>query len=91
MTAGDRPRISRALAHAIYQEDKTVHGLAYRSRYDNSQICYALFDRVVETDLLPATANRFDEYRDRVDALMRHYGAAFDPGVPIPDLGQLTS
>ena len=82
---------SRALALAIYQEDASVQGLAYRSRYDNSHIRYVLFDRATETDLSPVAANRFDEHRDRVDALMRNYGAAFDPCLPIPDLSDLTS
>jgi hypothetical protein len=82
---------SRALALALYQEHKTVHGLAYRSRYDNGQICYALFDRVAETDLSAVTADRFDAHRDRVKALMDYYGATFDSSVPIPDFDDLTS
>lgn len=75
---------SRALALSIHQEDISIDGLAYRSRYDNGEICHALFDRVAGADLAVATAERFDQHKDRVDNLMRRYGAVFDTSASIP-------
>ncbi|KIQ02441.1 hypothetical protein RU07_11805 [Agrobacterium tumefaciens] len=74
---------SRALALALHSEFGDLDGLAYRSRYNNGEICYAVFDRITiaEFDVEPVSA--FVDFRDRVDALMEFYGAVFDTSPPI--------
>lgn len=74
---------SRALALALYHEFPVLYGLAYRSRYNNGEICYALFDRVAAADLSPVKADAFRDHPDRVDGLMSLYGAAFDTSAAI--------
>jgi len=76
---------SRELAFALFQELSNLDGLAYRSRYNNGEICYALFDRVTDAELTSFESERFDENPARVDALMRLYGASFDTSSPVPD------
>ena len=80
----DDYRQSRALAVSIFTHLATIDGLAYRSRYNNGEICYALFDRVVATDLSIAKQERFDAIPDRVDQLMRLHRAVFDTSPPVP-------
>ena len=70
--------LSRQLALDLYQSFPTIDGLAYRSRYNNGQICYALFDRVDLSDLVAAGTVNFDEHPSIVDSLMTLYGAVFD-------------
>jgi hypothetical protein len=69
---------SRQLALDLYREFPALDGLAYRSRYDNGQICYALFDRVDPSDLILAGRLDFDKHPAIVDDLMKLYGAVFD-------------
>jgi hypothetical protein len=74
---------SRNLALDFYQSFPTLDGLAYRSRYNNGEICYALFDRVEVTDLLVLNTNRFDENPIRVKQLMSLYRAVFDTSLHV--------
>lgn len=74
---------SRQLALDFYSSFPAIHGLAYRSRYNNGQICFALFDRVDPADLVPMSRLDFDQAPNVVDDLMRLYGAAFDTS-PLP-------
>ena len=46
VSATDDYAPSRKLALELYQDFSTLDGLAYRSRHNNGEICYALFDRV---------------------------------------------
>jgi hypothetical protein len=69
---------SRSLALAFYQEFPNLDGIAYRSRYDNGELCFALFDRIPSSMLRPIASERFDANPLRVDYLMRMYGAVFD-------------
>lgn len=71
---GDRPR---ALAEQ-WLGFLELDGLAYRSRYDNGQICYALFDRVKASELTPSGWLDLAKHPEVVDALMNLYGAVFD-------------
>lgn len=43
---------SRNLALALYEDFAALDGLAYRARHNNREICYALFDRVLPSDLV---------------------------------------
>ena len=77
----DTYALSRDLAHRIHATG--VHGLAYRSRYNNGEICYALFDRVAPTDLTPMRTNQFDAAGDTVSRLMALYRASFDASASV--------
>lgn len=81
----DDYRHSRALALSIFTHLPAIDGLAYRSRYNNDEICYAVFDRVAATDFSIARQESFDTIPDRVDQLMRLHRAVFDRSSPIPD------
>ncbi|MGI4800219.1 MAG: RES family NAD+ phosphorylase [Janthinobacterium lividum] len=69
---------SRQLALDFYSAFPAIDGLAYRSRYNNGQVCFALFDRVDPADLVPTSKLDFNDAPTEVDSLMRLYGAAFD-------------
>jgi hypothetical protein len=74
---------SRALALALFREFPTLDGLAYRSRYNNGEICYAIFDRVAVGEIETGTVEAFKDHPNRVDALMALHGATFDLGPPL--------
>lgn len=74
---------SRQLALDFHSAFPTIDGLAYRSRYNNGQVCFALYDRVDPEDLVPTARLDFDKAPAVVDDLMRLYGAAFDTS-PLP-------
>ena len=56
----------------------------YRARHDNSELCYALFDRVRVSDLTLGPSQFFREHKSERDALMAKYGAIFDTSLPVP-------
>lgn len=68
----------RQLALDFHTAFPTIDGLAYRSRYNNGQVCFALFDRVQPADLVPTGRLDFHLAPAVIDDLMRLYGAAFD-------------
>ena len=74
---------SRKFALQVFNSSPSIDGLAYRSRYDNGEICYALFDRVAAVDLTAVSTERFDGKPDRVDELMERYRAVFDTSAPV--------
>lgn len=76
----------RRVALAAYQEDLSLHGLTYRARHDNGELCYAFFDRVRASDLDPGPQRLFREHENQRDALMAKYGAVFDTSPPVPPL-----
>lgn len=77
---------SRALALALHAEFSNLDGLAYRSRYNNGEICYAIFDRIAPGEFDPGPVSPFVDHKDRVDAMMELYGAVFDTSLPIPPI-----
>ncbi|MSO99656.1 MAG: RES domain-containing protein [Acetobacteraceae bacterium] len=80
----DDHTFSRSLALSIHAGLPGVHGLAYRSRYNNGEICYALFDRVAAADLTPSGYERFDASSPTIMRLMALHRAVFDTSAPIP-------
>lgn len=74
---------SRALALALHNDFPALEGLAYRSRHNNGEICYALFDRVLSSDLVALPSHRFEDNRSRVDELVRLHGAVLDTSAAI--------
>lgn len=79
--ADDYPA-SRRLALDLHQDFPALDGLAYRSRFNNGQICYALFDRVAAADLVSQGSTDFATHPTLVDSLMSLYGAVFDTSSP---------
>lgn len=78
VSASDDYGPSRALALDLYNDFPTLEGLAYRSRHNNGEICYALFDRVATSDLVELPGHLFENNRARVDELVRLHGAILD-------------
>lgn len=83
ISAGADYAPSRALALALHEDYRDLDGLAYRSRHNNGEVCYALFDRVLSGDLLTLPGHRFEDDPDRTDQLMRLHGAVFDKSLLI--------
>jgi hypothetical protein len=71
------------LALALHNDFPALEGLAYRSRHNNGEICYALFDRVLSSDLVALPSHRFEDNRSRVDELVRLHGAVLDTSAAI--------
>lgn len=69
---------SRQLALDFHTAFPVLDGLAYRSRYNNGQICFALFDRVEAGSMVPAGQMDFHSHPAVIDDLMALYGAVFD-------------
>ncbi|WP_245431813.1 RES domain-containing protein [Rhizobium sophoriradicis] len=67
----------------LYNDFPSLAGLAYRSRHNNGEICYALFDRVLSSDLIELPSHFFEDNRTRVDELVRLHGAILDTSAPI--------
>lgn len=70
--------LSRALALRIYTAFPYLHGLAYRSRYNNGEICYGIFNRVSSGDLTIVQSQRFKSDGSTVRRLMALHRALFD-------------
>ena len=76
----------RRVALALFTEAATpLDGIAYRSRHNNGELCFALFSRVDPSDLPEAgSPSRFDMNQAIVDQLALKYGMAFDTSKPVP-------
>lgn len=76
---------ARLVAAAIHAASTEVDGLAYRSSHNNGEICYALFDRVLPTELTAlGPAKKFSCHPTIVDELISEHGAVLDRSNPIP-------
>ena len=73
---------SRRLALDLYLAFSDLDGIAYRSRYDNGQICFALFDRVAVVEFNSLHTQEFETVPTVVDQIMALYGAVFDTSPP---------
>ncbi|MBB5051777.1 MAG: RES family NAD+ phosphorylase [Afipia sp.] len=78
VSANDDYGPSQTLALQLYQDFPELDGLAYRSRHNNGEICYAIFDRVLPTDLIQLAGQHFRDHRKRTDELVRLHGAVLD-------------
>ncbi|WP_297104233.1 RES family NAD+ phosphorylase [uncultured Devosia sp.] len=83
VSASDDYGPSRALALDLFNDFPSLDGLAYRSRHNNGEICYALFDRVASRDLAELPSHLFENNRTRVDELMGLHGAILDDSAPV--------
>lgn len=78
LTAIDDNGPSRALALELHNDFPALDGLAYRSRHNNGEIFYVLFDRVPSIDLVELPSHLFEDNRTRVDELIQFHGAVLD-------------
>jgi hypothetical protein len=85
--AGDDYGPSQAISLAFYA--KGLDGIAYRSRHNNDQLCYALFDLVAPTDLAIVETHDFAGMAAIADQLVRRHGAAWDKMLALPPLSKL--
>ncbi len=74
---------SREVALAAFREGPDLDGIIYRSRHDNGEMCFALFDRVTSSDLDPGRTRFFYEQPHICDSLMVKYGAVYDTSPPV--------
>lgn len=75
---------SRQIALAAFRERPDLDGLAYRSRHDNGELCFALFDRVTSAHFDPGRSRLFHEHPHISASLMAKYGAVYDTSPPVP-------
>jgi hypothetical protein len=75
---------SRQIALAAFREGPDLDGIAYRSRHDNGELCFALFDRITGADFDAGRVQSFQEQPHICDSLMDRYGAVYDNSLPVP-------
>ncbi|MBV9109875.1 MAG: RES family NAD+ phosphorylase [Gemmatimonadetes bacterium] len=63
----------QALALAVWEHADGVDGIEYRSRWDDSRLCIALFDRAADAVGAPGPAHPLDTPA-LVRPILRHYG-----------------
>jgi len=78
VSTSDDYAASRSLALALYTDFPKLDGLAYRSRFNNGEVCFVFFARVFPEDLIAMPGQHFDAHPTRVDELMTLHGAVFD-------------
>lgn len=78
VTASEDYAASRNLALSLFEDFPSVDGLVYRSRHNNGEVCYAVFDRVRPADVTPMAGHLFEDNRERVDQLIQLHGAVLD-------------
>jgi hypothetical protein len=76
----------RRIALAAFLECPTLDGVTYRSRHNNGELCYALFDRVQPDELEPGPKACFRDHPTELDAHMAKYGAVFDTSLAVPPI-----
>jgi hypothetical protein len=82
--AADDEGSPRRLALDVHKQCPTVGGIAYRSRPNNRELCFALFDRVATRDLSVGSKHPLRDHRADVDRLTPKYGAVYDLSSPVP-------
>jgi hypothetical protein len=70
--------ICRSLAFELWKHPKQIDGIAYRSRFDNDEICIALFDRASDAVVIDSTERLVDD-EARLGRILDKYGVGLDP------------
>jgi len=70
--------ICRRLALELWRHPKQVDGIAYRSRFDDDELCVALFDRAIDAIAIDATEGLLDDMR-RLGRILDKYDVGLDP------------
>lgn len=79
---GDDYGSPQALSLAFYS--RGIEGIVYRSRHNNDQICYALFNLIAASDLKVIETHHFADAPAVAQGMMGN--AKWDPLKPLPDL-----
>jgi RES domain len=69
--------LPQAWSAALHNHPGTFDGIAYRARHDNSEICYALFDRSRTAIVVVQRNNNLDA--DWFYSLLRYYSVGIAP------------
>jgi tetratricopeptide (TPR) repeat protein len=78
---------SRQLVQAIWSHPMNVHGITYRSRYDPSRFCYAIFDRAERYLREKNTGNLLDHHPQLLENILKEYNLSLlDASVPIKNI-----
>lgn len=78
---------SRRIAETLFAEAPKLNGIAYRSRHNNGELCYALFDRGhSDAGLRAGGSTPFKGKPAEITALIQRYGIRIDPESPLPPL-----
>lgn len=70
--------VCRRIAFALWSHPLHVDGIAYRSRFDNDELCIALFDRASDAIVIDTTEGLMDDAR-RLAATLNKYDVGLDP------------
>jgi tetratricopeptide (TPR) repeat protein len=64
---------SRQLVQAVWSHPMNVHGITYRSRFDPSRFCYAIFDRAARYLIEKNTGNLLDDHPQLLENILKEY------------------
>ena len=70
--------VCRSLALELWKHPKQIDGIAYRSRFDNDEICVALFDRAGDAVVIGSTEGLVDD-EVRLGDILDKYDVGLDP------------
>ncbi len=70
--------VCRELALALWSHPLNVDGIAYRSRFDNDELCIALFDRASDAIIIDTTEGLMNDAR-RLAKTLDKYDVGLDP------------
>ena len=87
ITAGSDYTPSQNLSLFFY--NKMLDGIQYRSRHNNDELCYALFDRVQPADLKKIATFDFATHRSVAEDFVSAVGSAFDTSPSLPPITSL--
>jgi RES domain len=83
ITSGNSYRTSRAFAEAAFAKYVDCDGLAFKSRHDNDELCFALFHRVAPAELTVEKTEHFKDNWAMTRRILNSYGAVLDPMRPL--------
>ncbi|HVZ38229.1 MAG TPA: RES family NAD+ phosphorylase [Candidatus Kapabacteria bacterium] len=70
--------VCRQLALALWEHPQKLDGIAYRSRFDNDELCFALFDRAGDAVAIDTTEGLMDDAH-RLARTLDKYDVGLDP------------
>lgn len=65
------------LAHSLWAHEDGIDGIEYRSRWDDSLLCVALFDRAADALAAPSPSQTLDSAAT-IRPVLRHHGIGVD-------------
>lgn len=77
-TAHAPHRVCRTLALAIWRHPQQADGLVYRSRFDNDELCFVLFDRAADAVAIDGTRGLPDDPRE-LGRILDKYDVGYEP------------